>query len=170
MLEQLAVSPIPEYLLVIGGVIAILIGILGGKKEYNVDIIISMIGFGVGFVLIASGIFAWSSGSWPYQVWAMMLVLGVGLFFRIFSKVPIALIISVILASLTYVFLSLLTLPPNWILVGTAIVFFVSLFFVGSIESIVDTAGKILGWRPVLFITGCAALTVVYLIITGFLH
>jgi hypothetical protein len=167
MLEQLAVTPIPEYLLVTGGLIAVLIGIFGGKKEYNVDILISMIGFGVGFILVASGIFVWASGDWPYQVWAMMLVLGVGLFFRIFSKVPIALIISVILASLTYVFLSLLTLPPNWTLFGTAIVFLATLFFVGSIESIVDTAGKILGWRPVLFITGCAALTVAFLTMTG---
>ncbi|MBM3292174.1 hypothetical protein FJY84_05805 [Candidatus Bathyarchaeota archaeon] len=168
MFEQLTTSPIPEYLLIAGGVIAVIIGIFGGKKAYNVDIIVSMIGFGIGFILIGEGIIIWASKSWAYQVWATMLVLGVGLFFRIFSKVPVALILSVILASLTYVFLGFLALPANWTLFGAAIVFFATMFFVGSVESLVDTVGKILGWRPVLFILGCATLIVAFLTITGY--
>jgi hypothetical protein len=158
MLDELAISPVPELLLIIGGVIAIFLAIKGGQK--GLGAILSGLGFVIGALLILGGVRIIVSGSFGVEVYGTLLVLGVGLFFRVFHKIPVALIVSSILALIALLVISVFTLNPVYVAIGTLGVFLVCFFIVGSMEVIVDSIGRFLGWRPVLLILGVVALLV----------
>lgn len=158
MLDELAISPYPELLLTLGGVIAIFIAVKGGQKGLGASL--SGLGFIIGALLILGGVRIIVSGSFGVEVYGTLLVLGVGLFFRVFHKVPVALIASSILALITFLVISVFTLDLIYVAIGTLGVFLVCLFVVGSMEVIVDSVGRFLGWRPVLLIIGVVALLV----------
>jgi len=158
MLDELAISPYPELLLTLGGVIAIFIAVKGGQKGLGASL--SGLGFIIGALLILGGVRIIVSGSFGVEVYGTLLVLGVGLFFRVFHKVPVALIASSILALIAFLVISLFTLNLVYVAIGALGVFLVCFFVVGSMEVVVDSVGRILGWRPVLLIIGVVALLV----------
>jgi hypothetical protein len=156
MLDELAISPVPELLLVTGGVIAIFIALKGGQKGLGASL--SGLGFVIGALLILGGVRIIVSGGFGVEVYGTLLVLGAGLFFRVFHRVPVALIASSILALITFLAISVFTLDLIYVAIGTLGAFLVCLFVVGSMEVIVDSVGRFLGWRPVLLIMGVVAL------------
>jgi hypothetical protein len=84
----------------------------------------------------------------------------VGLFFRIFAKVPVAIIFSLLLATIAFISLSFIVPNLTYVAIGAGVVFLLSLFIVGSIEVVADTIGRILGWRPIIFVLGVIALLI----------
>jgi hypothetical protein len=158
MLEELTVSPIPEALLALGGVTAILIGIRGSKTSFGK--LLNLVGFIIGGVMILSGVRTLFLGGPLTQVATMLIILGVGLFFRIFAKVPVAIIFSLLLATIAFISLSFIVPNLTYVAIGAGVVFLLSLFIVGSIEVVADTIGRILGWRPIIFVLGVIALLI----------
>jgi hypothetical protein len=158
MLDELAISPVPELILILGGVIAIFIALKGGQKGLGASL--SGLGFVIGALLILCGARIIVSGSYGVEVYGTLLVLGIGLFFRVFHKVPVAFIVSSILALIAFLVISVFTLDLVYVAIGTLGVFLVCFFIVGSMEVIVDSVGRLLGWRPVLLIIGVVALLV----------
>lgn len=158
MLDELATSPVPELLLITGGVIAIFIALKGGQKGLGASLSVS--GFIIGAILILGGVRIIVNGSFGIEVYGTLLVLGVGLFFRVFHRIPIALIASSIIALITFLVISVFTLDLIYVAIGTLGVFLVCLFVVGSMEVMLDSVGRFLGWRPVLLIIGVVALLV----------
>ncbi len=157
MLEELAISPVPELLLILGGVMALFVAIKGGQKQ-GLGASLSGLGFFIGALLILGGARIIFSGSFTVEVYGTLLILGVGLFFRVFYKVPVAFIVSSILALIAFLVISVFTLNLVYVAIGTLGVFLVCFFVVGSMEVVVDSVGRLLGWRPVLLILGVVAL------------
>jgi hypothetical protein len=82
----LAISHVPELLLILGGVIAIFIALKGGHKGLGASL--SGLGFVIGALLILGGVRIIISEGFSIEVYGTLLVLGAGLFFRVFHKVP----------------------------------------------------------------------------------
>ena len=116
MLDELAISPVPELLLIIGGVIAIFIALKGGQKGLGASL--SGLGFVIGALLILGGIRIIVSGGFGVEIYGILLVLGVGLFFRVFHIVPVALIASSILALITFLVIIVFTLDLIYFAIG----------------------------------------------------
>jgi hypothetical protein len=157
MLDELAISPVPELLLILGGVMALFVAIKGGQKQ-GLGASLSGLGFFIGALLILGGARIIVSGSFTVEVYGTLLIVGVGLFFRVFYKVPVAFIVSSILALIAFLVISVFTLNLVYVAIGTLGVFLVCFFVVGSMEVVVDSVGRLLGWRPVLLILGVVAL------------
>jgi hypothetical protein len=158
MLDELAISPVPELLLILGGVVAVFIAIKGGQKGLGASL--SGLGFVIGALLILGGVRIIVSGSFSVEVYGTLLILGVGLFFRVLHKVPVALIASSILALIAFLVISVFTINLVYVAIGTLGVFLVCFFVVGSMEVVVDSVGRLLGWRPVLLVLGMLALLI----------
>ena len=161
VLEQLITPPIPEYLLIGGGLTAVIIGLLGGSKGVF-NTILSFIGFIVGFLMIVNGIQLLILEQWPSIEIALTIILGVGLFFRVFKKVPVALVIGLILAYTTMLSLSLFIHDINFLFIGSGLVFIVSLVILGTVETLVDAVGSFLGWGPICFVIGATTLMITF--------
>ena len=158
MLDELAISPVPELLLILGGVIAIFIALKGGQKGLGASL--SGLVFVIGALLILGGVRIIISGGFGVEAYGTLLVLGVGLFFRVFHEVPVALIASSILALIAFLVISVFTLNLVYVAIGTLGAFLVCFFIVGSVEMVVDSVGRLLGWRPVLLVLGVLALLI----------
>lgn len=148
-----------EYLLLGGGITAVIIGLLGGSKGVF-NSVLSAIGFVVGLLMMISGIQTMMVELWPTPQTAFMILLGVGLFFRVFKKVPVALILSLIIAYATLLSLSLFIYDINLLLLGSGLVLIISLIILGTVETVMDAVGSLLGWGPIVFVLGATTLMI----------
>ncbi len=161
MLEQLITPPIPEYLFIGGGLTAVIIGLFGGSKgAFNT--LLSFIGLVVGFLMIVSGTQLLILDLWPRVEIAFTIMLGVGLFFRVFKKVPVALVLGLIIAYVTMLSLGLFIHDINLLFIGSGLVFVVSLIILGTVETLVDVVGSFLGWGPICFVLGASTLMITF--------
>jgi hypothetical protein len=164
MFSNLATSPIPEVALLVGGFIAILIGIVGRSEKTTADEIALFLGFFVGAIMVFLGIVLYSEGGWSASTIIIMIVLGLGLFLRVFRKVKWAAIIAWIVGGGVGYGLYLLSkialasiLTPTVIIVAALIVMLIVYFLLKFLEDTVSFFGAILSFRPILFLLGTVA-------------
>lgn len=165
MFSELASSPIPEVALLVGGFIAILLGIVGKSEKTSIDEIALFFGFFVGAFMIFLGIVLYSEGDWPTSTIIVMVVLGLGLFMRVFRKVKWAVIIAWIVGGGVGYGLYLLSkvalasvLTPTVIIVAALIVMLIVYFLLKFLEDTISFFGAILSFRPILFVLGIVAI------------
>jgi len=158
MLEFLTTSPMPEVLLVVGGLIAIVIGFLGKNPKTVVDNIAVALGFIVGAVMILMSFLLATDGGWPFSTFLISLLLGVGLFFRVFRKVKVALILALVIGAFLAYGLYLLELDMTIILIVTLIAMVLLYLLFGFVEFFADLVGGVLSFRPVLIVLGLLAI------------
>ncbi|MGD1059831.1 MAG: hypothetical protein ABR879_00005, partial [Methanomassiliicoccales archaeon] len=94
MAFDLTASPMPQLLLMLGGLIALVIAIVGRNPKTKIDNIAVALGFVVGAVMIIEAILLWTGGGHAGSTLLITGLLGFGLFMRVFRKVKIALIIA----------------------------------------------------------------------------
>ncbi|MGD0057585.1 MAG: hypothetical protein ABSB83_07025 [Methanomassiliicoccales archaeon] len=174
MFSNLATSSIIETTLLVGGFIAILIGIVGKSEKTSADEIALFLGFFVGVFMIFMGIMLYSEGSWPPSTMIVLIVLGLGLFFRVFRKMKWAAIIAWIVGDLIGYGLYLLSkialasvLTPTIILVIVLIVMLIVYLLLKFLEDTVSLLGAILSFRPILIFLGMGAIIEAVLLFLG---
>jgi len=165
MFSNLATSPIVEAVLLVGGFIAILIGIVGRSEKTSADEIAMFLGLFVGAFMIFMGIVLYTEGGWPPSTMIVLIVLGLGLILRVLRKVKWAAIISWIVGGLTGYGLYLLSkvalasiLTPTVIIVIAVIVMLIVYFLLKFLEDTISFFGAILSFRPILFFLGMGAI------------
>lgn len=154
MLEFLTESPMPELLLLLGGIIAIAIALLGNNPRTAVDNIARVLGFIVGgLLMVMSAMMLWE-GIGATSTWLIGFLLGIGLFFKIFKKVPVAAMLALMVGAI--VGFILYDAGVDTIVLAIAVLVLIILIYVLTrfVEFIADLVGRILGLRPVLFILG----------------
>ncbi len=174
MAFDLTTSPMPELLLLLGGLIALVIAIVGRSKKTIIDNVAVALGFIVGAVMIVEAVMIALNGTWPGSTMWITGILGFGLFMRVFRKVKVALIVSLVAALITGVGLYLIEksahtgfLTPIVIVIIALVVMALVYGFLGVAEFFADLAGAIVSWRPVLFILGILALVEAVLLFTN---
>lgn len=149
-----------EMVLLIGSIIAIVIGILGrrnkeGKEYKQYLIIISAI---TGAVMIVWALLMVFDGTWQLILLMMILVLGIGLLFPLLPKMNLGTILALIIALMAGLAVQ------SWggwaILIVFLIVFFVLWFVFKLIFGTARAAGRALGSRMVLLVVGILGIIV----------
>jgi hypothetical protein len=154
MLEFLTESPIPELLLLLGGLLAITIAILGNNPGTAVDNIARILGLFIGALLmLMSALMLWD-GIGAMSTWLIGFLLGIGLFFKIFKKIPAAIMLALMLAAVVGFFLYDAGINTTLVAIAALVVLVLVYALTRFVEFIADLAGRILGLRPVLFILG----------------
>ena len=158
MLEFLTESPMPELLLLLGGLLAITIALIGNSQRTVVDNIARVLGLFVGgLLMLMSGLMLYD-GVGATSTWLIGFLLGIGLFFKIFRKVPVAAMLALMLGAV--VGFVLYDSGFDATVVGIAVLVVIVLVYVLTrfVEFIADLVGRILGLRPVLFVLGILGL------------
>lgn len=154
MLEFLTESPMPELLLLLGGLLAIAIALIGNNPRTAVDNIARILGLFVGALLmLMSAMMLWD-GIGAMSTWLIGFLLGIGLFFKIFKKVPVAIMLALMLAAVVGFFLYGAGISTTVVAIAALVVLVLVYALTRFVEFIADLAGRILGLRPVLFILG----------------
>lgn len=174
MAFDLTISPMPELLLLLGGLIALVIAFVGKNKKTVIDNVAVFLGFFVGIVMIVEAILLYSAGNSSGSTIWISAILGFGLLMRVFRKVKVALILALVAALVTGIGLYLLEksvhtgfLSPIVILIIALVVMAIVYGLIGVAEFFADLAGAIASWRPVLFILGILALAEAALLFSG---
>ena len=158
MLEFLTESPMPELLLLLGGLLAITIALIGNSQRTIVDNIARVLGLFVGGLLMVMSGLMLHDGIGATSTWLIGFLLGIGLFFKIFRKVPVAAMLALMLGAV--VGFILYDSGFDTTVVGIAVLVVIVLVYVLTrfVEFIADLVGRILGLRPVLFVFGILGL------------
>ncbi|MEM0448577.1 MAG: hypothetical protein QW520_02000 [Methanomassiliicoccales archaeon] len=154
MLDLLAREPVPALLLLLGGLLAFTIAVLGNSKKTSVDSIARGLGFFVGLALVLLAIALVWDKSGATSTWLISLLLGVGLFFKIFKKVPVAALLALLIGAVVGFFLLKTELSAIVVLSITVVVMLIVFIVARTAEFLGDLVGRILGLRPVLLLLG----------------
>lgn len=158
MLEFLTESPMPELLLLLGGLLGIAIALLGNDQRTAVDNIARAIGFFVGALLMLMSVMMLWDGIGATSTWLVGFLLGIGLFFKIFKKVPVAAMLALMLGAVVGFILYDAGVDTVVLAIVVLVVIILVYVLTRFVEFIADLAGRILGLRPVLFILGILGL------------
>lgn len=167
-LSDVAASPIPEAVMIIGGVIALYVAILFLKdkdaQKYKLAALVGMI---AGILMLAVGfaIFQYSVTISLFSV-TVLLLAGFALFFRPIQKIPVAVVIGLIVGIFVYLYLGGITDPNLQFLVEDTVRIILSIVAAAAVfmifnfvEQLLDFASTVLNAWPVLLVLGfiCAA-------------
>lgn len=158
MLEFLTESPMPELLLLLGGLLGIAIALLGNDLRTAVDNIARAIGFFVGALLMLMSVMMLWDGIGATSTWLIGFLLGIGLFFKIFKKVPVAAMLALMMGAIVGFILYDMGVDTIVLAIGVLVVIILVFVLTRFVEFIADLVGRILGLRPVLFILGILGL------------
>ncbi len=169
----------PETLLLIGGIVALLIVMTYVKdkdsKKYKLMMVLGLV---FGAVMAYEAVTAY--GGWRTSTSVIVLVAAFALIIRPFRDVHFAALISVLVMGIIYIALAglngcvlagdidLTFLSEGWprvivAFLGGAVVYMVLNFA----EAIVKIAGKILNWWPLLLVLGLVCIAEAVLMLTG---
>jgi hypothetical protein len=158
-----------EWALIVGGLIAVLAGIIGRNKKSIIDEVIMFFGFFVGIVLLVIGVATINNSTYPTNgvATALLIIMGVAMFFRPLKKVPFAGIIGFVGGLLVAITLYNMHTDTIWIIIAFVIVFVILWFIFKIIFGVVKIASAILTFRPVLIILGVLCIIEGVLLMTG---
>jgi hypothetical protein len=150
-----------EIVLLIGSVVAILVGILGRKNKDGSEFKTALRAISgiAGAVMILWAVMMVFEGTWALLMLLMILVLGIGLLLPLMPKVNLGTILALIIALIAGMAVSSM---GGWvILVVFLIVFFVLWFVFKLIFGAARVMGSVLGSRWVLLVVGIFGIIVV---------
>jgi len=173
-MEEFLASPTPEIALLVGGLLALIIGIVGQSDKTHIDEVAVVLAFIVGLFMIALAVLEIIYGSLPLSTVLILGILGLSLFSRAFKKVKWALILSVAIAGIIGLLLHYLaTAIPLEFITGTVIIviclviFFILFLIFKAIETTSRFMGAIISFRPIILIGGILALLEAALLFMG---
>jgi hypothetical protein len=173
-IEELIASPVPEIALLVGGLLAIIIAILGSSKKTRLDEVAIVLAFFVGIFMIALAILEIAYGDVPISTVIVLGILGFSLFSRGFKKIKWAFIISILIAGGIGLLLnhlattfSLEFLSLTVILIIAFVIFIVLFLILKAIETTVRFTGAVVSFRPIMFVGGLLAVLEAVLLFMG---
>jgi hypothetical protein len=145
-----------EAALIVGGLIAVMSGIVGRNKKSMIDEVLLFFGFIIGIVLLVVGVSTISNPKYPTSgvATALLLIMGIAMFFRPLKKVPFAGIIGFVGGLLTAIALYNMHVDTVLIIIAFVIVFLILWFIFKIIFGVIKMASTVLTFRPVLIILG----------------
>ncbi|MCL1904747.1 MAG: hypothetical protein FWG19_01315 [Methanomassiliicoccaceae archaeon] len=160
--QTLAEYPMPEAILTIGGIFAVLLAILYIKDDgakYKLFMIIGML-FGIVMAVVAFN--TYGTTDWAMSTSVIMIVASFTLIIRPFKEVHFAVLIALLVMGLVYILLGgfaghahLHILAEGWWRIGIALVAGALVYsLLHMLESIVKLIAKILNAWPVLLLLG----------------
>lgn len=173
-IEDLIASPLPEIALLLGGILAIIIGIVGRSDKTRIDELAIVLAFFIGIFMIAMAILEVAYGDLPISTILVLGILGLSLFSRAFKKIKWAFIISVLIAGglglvlyhLANTF-SLGFLSPTVILIIAFVVFIIIYLILKTIETTSRLLGAVISFRPIMLVGGLLAVLEAVLLFMG---
>lgn len=158
--DTLTSNNVPEIMLAVGGVIALLIVITYLKnKEGLLYKFMVLVGLVVGAVLILISVSMYSV--WELSTTIIVIIAGFTLAIRPFREVEFAILLSLLVIAIMYVLLGNLAggdfdfLASGWVRIIVAILVGILIYLVAHfIQAVVQLFGKLLNWWPLLFVLG----------------
>ncbi|HUT27101.1 MAG TPA: hypothetical protein VMW85_03510 [Methanomassiliicoccales archaeon] len=161
--------------LVVGGLVAIASAWYGRKESSSWDEVLMFLGFIVGAAMIAIGVLAWSAGEYDFSTRFILIFLGLSLFLRAIKGIKLAALIALIVGGAVGYGLYWLSMAYELEFLSTTVILviaFVVLIIVYVIfkfaEDLMDMGGFILGFRPLQFVMGLAALVEATLLLANY--
>ena len=156
-----------EIVLLIGSVVAIIVGVLGrkNKKGNEFKAAIRAISGIMGAIMILWAVLMVFDGTWALLMLLMILVLGIGLLLPLLPKMNLGTVLALIIALLAGMAVS--SMGGWWILIVFLIVFFILWVVFRLIFGVARLAGAVLGSRWVLLVVGFLGLMVVAISMFG---
>lgn len=152
--------------LLVSGIVAVAIAVIGKDRKTYRDEALTIIGFILGAVMIFLAVMIYyDDGFNRSSTFLICLLLGIGLFFRVFRKIRWSSIISfstgIIFGIILYLFsksYDLRFVTPGLLLAVVFIVILVLYFMLRVLEAWFDFLGGIISFRPILFVLGLVAI------------
>lgn len=173
-IEELIASPMPELALLVGGLLAVMIGILGKSDKTRLDELAIVLAFFVGIFMVVLAVLEITYGSVPTSTVIVLGILGFSLFSRGFKKIKWAFIISILVAGGIGLLLnhlattfSLEFLSLTVILIIAFVIFIILFLILKAIESTIRLAGAVVSFRPIMFVGGLIAILEAVLLFMG---
>ena len=163
---------LPEVLLVVSGVMAVLIALTYvQRKESVLYKFLMVVGVVLGAVMIYESLTV--GGEWHEFTRIVIAIAGFALVIRPFRNVDFAIILAIIAMAIAYIYLGSLTgdlegLSHGTVRIVVAIVAGAFVYMVFNyIQKIAMMVGKILNWWPFLFVMGLICVVEGTLMLTG---
>jgi hypothetical protein len=173
MFSELSTRPIAETALIVGGLIALVIAIVGKNQKTHVDEVALVIGFFLGAFMIFLAIVLWTNGGWENSTLIVMAVLGIALFFRVIRKVKWAAVVALVVGVAVGYGLYLLSkttltgvLTSTVIVIIAVVVMLIVYVTLKFLEDIIGFFGGVLSFRPILFVVGLVGVVEGVLLVT----
>jgi len=175
--DMLMGNHIPEAVLAVGGILAVLMTIVYLKDKrsavYKLLMIAAMI-FGLFMAIIAYN--TYGTAGWALPTCVIMMIASFTLIIRPFKEVHFAVLIALLVMGIVYILLGglagseyeiLRKLSEGWFRIGIAVFCGVIVYsLLHMVESIVKIIGKILNAWPVLFVLGVICIVEAVMIFT----
>ncbi len=163
---------IPEIMLIAGGFVSfLLVYFYRNDKDSSPYKATMVLGVVVGIIMIVFA--ATSYSDWPFFDSVLIIIAGFALVIRPFRDTDFAIIVSLVVIIVTYVYLGQLTGDFESLNSGypriiiTIVVGAISYMILNYIQRLAQFIGKLLNLWPVLFILGCICLIEGALLIAG---
>ena len=165
---------IPELILLVGGMIALLIVVtyVKNKESWKYKFFV-LLGFIFGALMIYLCVS--SHAGWPLFGSIVIAIAGFTLVIRPFKDVPFAAIFGLLVMVIVYISLGELTgtavefLAEGWPRIIAALIVGAIVFgILNFIESVLKMFGKLLNWWPLLMILGLICIVEAILMFTGY--
>ncbi len=173
-LEGLLASPTPEIALLVGGLLAVLIGVIGKSDKTHLDELLVVISFLVGIFMIVLAILELFYRSPSLSTVLILGILGFSLVSRGFKKIKWAFILSAVVAGVLGLFInqiavsySLGFLSGTVIIIICLIVFVILFLILKTIESTFRILGAVASFRPIILVGGMLAIAEAVLLFAG---
>lgn len=173
-LSELVASPVPEIILTLGGLLALMIGLVGESDKTHIDELLILIAVFVGIVMIVFSVLIYLYSDFPMSTVYVSAFLGLSLFSRMLKRIRWATVVSIAAASLIGYGLyqlgqvySLSFLTADTALVIALVVFLVLYLVLKALETTIRLTAALLSFRPVLLAVGILAIAEAVLLFTG---
>ncbi|MCL1984370.1 MAG: hypothetical protein FWG58_03095 [Methanomassiliicoccaceae archaeon] len=160
--QTLAEYPMPEAILTIGGILAVLLAILYLKDDGIRYKLLMVIGMLFGIVMAVTAFNTYGTTDWAMSTSVIMIVASFTLIIRPFKEVHFAVLIALLVMGIVYIVLGgfadhaqLHILAEGWWRIGIALVAGAIVYsLLHMLESIVKLIAKVLNAWPVLLLLG----------------
>lgn len=170
----LLASPVPEILLIAGGLLAVMIGLVGESDRTHVDELLVFIAVFVGIAMLAMSVLIYFYSELPPSTVYVSVFLGLSLFSRMLRKIRWATVVSIAAAGLVGYGLyqvgqmfSLSFLTAGAVLLIAFVIFLILYLILKALETTVRLTAALLSFRPVILAGGILALVEAILLLMG---
>jgi len=165
---------IPEFVLLVGGLIALMIVITYVKnessKKYKLFMALGFI-FGIGMIVLCISSYA----EWPWFASVVIAVAGFTMVIRPFRNISFAAVLAILIMVLAYIFLGELDgtllefMASGWPRIIIAFILGAIAFMITNFaESIIKLFGKLFNWWPLLLVLGLVCITEAIMMLAGY--
>lgn len=174
-LSILADDPIPELVLIVGGLLSVFVALYGKRDDSHLDELGTFFAFILGIFMGVMAFFMAVEETVNWFTLTLMAVLAVTLFLKPMKELPWAGLAG-LLAGAAAVYVAYLFLPEMVFGVERWIILVVVFFVVGVIvhvvfhfvEDVLTIARMVLDWKPVMVLVGLIAIIEGVLLLLGY--